>query len=71
MAIISMEKLAVIGIDAAKEDLLADLMDLGVVEITEQTDALREGDIPEGVVSLDGDEDIVAGLDAGIGRAHV
>ena len=31
MAIISMEKLAVIGIDAAKEDLLADLMDLGVV----------------------------------------
>lgn len=68
MAIISMEKLAVIGIDAAKEDLLADLMDLGVVEITEQTDALREGDIPEGVVSLDGDEDTVAGLDAGIAR---
>lgn len=63
-----MEKLAVIGIDAAKEDLLADLMDLGVVEITEQTDALREGDIPEGVVSLDGDEDTVAGLDAGIAR---
>ncbi len=68
MAIISMEKLAVIGMDAAKEDLLADLMDLGVVEITEQTDALREGDIPEGVVSLDGDEDTVAGLDAGIAR---
>lgn len=63
-----MEKLAVIGMDAAKEDLLADLMDLGVVEITEQTDALREGDIPEGVVSLDGDEDTVAGLDAGIAR---
>jgi len=63
-----MEKLAVIGIDAAKEDLLADLMDLGVVEITEQTDALREGDIPEGVVSLDGDEDTVAGLDAEIAR---
>ncbi len=66
-----MEKLAVIGIDDVKESLLADLMDLGIVEITDQTEEFKEDESLRQIVSLDGDEDIVSGLESRIARFGV
>ena len=36
MSIVKMKKAAVIGLDTEKESLIADLMDLGVMQITQR-----------------------------------
>lgn len=71
MAIIKMEKLAVIGVDAAKEDLIADLMDLGMVEITDRNVMLSENENLSDAVTCDGDEDKVAEIDGKIAKLGI
>ena len=50
-----MEKLAVIGLSNTKDKLIADLADLGVVEITERfipgADEIKDPDAPEALES--------------------
>lgn len=67
MSIAKMEKLAVIGLDTVKEELISRLMDLGMVEITDQSARLAEEDWV-GLGVRDGNEDEVAALDAEINR---
>ena len=67
MSIAKMEKLAVIGLDTVKEELISRLMDLGMVEITDQSARLAEEDWA-GLGVRDGNEDEVAALDAEINR---
>lgn len=71
MAIVKMEKLAVIGVDAAKENLIADLMNLGMVEITDRTAVLSENEKLNGIVVQDGDEDKVAEIDGQIAKLGI
>ena len=55
MSIAKMEKLAVIGLSNTKDRLIADLADLGVVEITERfipgADEIKDPDAPEALES--------------------
>lgn len=55
MSIAKMEKLAVIGLSNTKDKLIADLADLGVVEITERfipgADEIKDPDAPEALES--------------------
>lgn len=55
MSIAKMEKLAVIGLSNTKDKLIADLADLGVVEITERfipgADEIKDTDAPEALES--------------------
>lgn len=55
MAIVKMQKLSAIGMNAEKKDLLKDLMDLGVVEISSAAEKLQEEDW-KALVVKDGDE---------------
>lgn len=66
-----MEKLAVIGVDVAKENLIADLMDLGMVEITDQADMLSKNESLNDVVISDGDEDKVSEIDGKIAKLGI
>ena len=50
MAIIKMQKVAVIGLEKAKSDLIAQLMDLEAVELTDQTDKLSDEVWAENVI---------------------
>ncbi|MGN0709321.1 MAG: hypothetical protein ACI4LM_03650, partial [Anaerovoracaceae bacterium] len=65
MSIVSMEKLAVIGLKSEKERLLPKLMDLGMVEITDQTSMLDD-DEWKNLAKPDGDEEAAAALESEI-----
>jgi V/A-type H+-transporting ATPase subunit I len=60
-----MEKLAVIGLKSEKERLLPKLMDLGMVEITDQTSMLDD-DEWKNLAKPDGDEEAAAALESEI-----
>lgn len=62
MAIVKMNKLSVIGMNEEKQDLLRDLMDLGVVEVSGVTDKLQDEEWKDLVVK-DGDEEHVSEYD--------
>lgn len=68
MAIIKMQKVAVIGLEKAKSDLIAQLMDLEAVELTDQTDKLSDEVWAENVIQ-DSDQEQVSYLEAKIGRS--
>ena len=68
MAIIKMQKVAVIGLDKVKNDLIAQLMDLEAVELTDQTDKLTDEFWAENAVQDGGLED-AAYLEAKIVRS--
>lgn len=68
MAIVKMKKLSVIGIKDEKKQLIKDLMDLGVVEITDGSTKLHDEDWSKLVVR-DGDEETVAKYDEWISKA--
>lgn len=68
MSIIRMKKLAVIGLDTAKETLISELMELGVVQLTDQNHRQEEEKFPEGTGCLDGDEEKTSALDAELSR---
>lgn len=71
MSIISMKKVAVIGLDTVKETLISDLMEAGVVQITDQARRLTEDEAFQGLGTRDGNEDEVAALDQQINRVAV
>lgn len=71
MSIISMKKVAVIGLDTVKENLISDLMELGVVQITDQGQRLAEDDQWKDLGMKDGNETAVAELDRDINQASL
>ncbi|MEG1566824.1 MAG: V-type ATP synthase subunit I [Anaerovoracaceae bacterium] len=70
MSIIKMKKVAVIGLDTTKEKLISDLMEIGVVEITDQSLQLAD-DKWKLLGSRDGDEDKIAALESQINRVSL
>ncbi len=68
MAIVKMKKLSVIGINDEKKQLIKDLMNFGVVEITDGSVKLQDEDWSKLVVR-DGDEETVAKYDEWISKA--
>ncbi len=68
MAIVKMKKLSVIGINDEKRKLMKDLMDLGVVEITDGSAKLQDEEWSRLVVR-DGDEESVAQFESWIAKA--
>lgn len=71
MSIIKMKKVAVIGLDTVKEKLISDLMELGVVQITDQGQKLTEDDRWKELGKRDGDEEMVSAMDLKINRASL
>lgn len=66
-----MKKVAVIGLDTAKEKLISDLMELGMVEITDQAQKLTESEEWRGLGERDGDSDKLTVMDYDINRVAV
>lgn len=62
MAIVKMNKLSVIGMNADKQELIKSLMDLGIIEITSTAEKLQDDDWMD-LVTKDGDEESVAATD--------
>ena len=62
-----MKKVAVIGLDNKKNKLISDLMELGVLEITDQSDRLLEENF-SGNVSKDGNEEEVAEMESRLNK---
>lgn len=71
MSIVKMKKLAVIGLDTAKEKLISDLMELGAVQITDQSSKLAEDEIWKDFGVKDGNETEVASLELLINRVSL
>lgn len=71
MSIVKMKKVAVIGLDTVKEKLISDLMDLGVVQITDQSEKLEEDALWQDFGSRDGNEETVATLELSINRTSL
>lgn len=71
MSIVRMKRLAVIGLDTEKETLISDLMELGVVQITDQTQKLAEDETFAGLAGKDGDEEAAAALELEINRVSL
>lgn len=57
MSIVKMQKVSVFGLDACKDDLMTELMNLEAVELTDQTAKLTEEDWAGKVVLDDGSEE--------------
>lgn len=71
MSIIRMKKLAVIGLDTTKDKLISDLMELGVVQITDQGQRIDEEEEWKDIGNKDGDEDRISAMDAQINRVSL
>lgn len=63
MAIVEMKRLSVIGLDEVRDDLLADLIDLGIVQITDQKTADEETALQPALAGGGADGDKIARLD--------
>lgn len=63
MAIVKMNKLSIIGLSSEKEALLRDLMELGVVELKDQSDKLLDQQWAA-ITRRDGDEDQVSAIES-------
>lgn len=68
MSIIDMKRIAVIGLDTVKEDLISDLMEIGVVEITDTGNSISENESADHALIKDGAEERVSTLDLHISR---
>lgn len=71
MSIIRMKKMALIGLDTAKEDLISDLMEAGVVQITDQSKMLSEDETWAGFLQKDGSEAEIVRLEQEINRVGI
>ena len=69
MSIIKMQRVAVIGLDTAKEKLMNQLMDFGAVELTDQSGKLSE-EIWADNTSVDEDREKVSAIEAKLNRAE-
>ncbi|MEI3518276.1 MAG: hypothetical protein V8R14_02125 [Clostridia bacterium] len=68
VSIIDMKRIAVIGLDTVKEDLISDLMEIGVVEITDTGNSISENESADHALIKDGAEERVSTLDLHISR---
>lgn len=66
-----MQKVAAIGLDTIKENLISELMDLGVVEVTNQAQKLVELEEWQGLAEKDGNEIKATALDAELNRVSL
>ena len=71
MSIIKMKKVAVIGLDTVKEKLISELMEAGVMQITDQGQRLTEEETWKDLGVKDGDDNKVTSLDAQINRVSL
>lgn len=71
MSIVKMKKVAVIGLDTKKEQLISDLMELGVVQITDQGQRITDDEEWKDLAARDGDDDVVAALDIQLNRVSL
>lgn len=71
MSIIKMKKLAVIGLDTVKENLISDLMELGAVQITDQSSRLSDDEVWKDFGIRDGNEEEVAALELQLSRVSL
>ena len=69
MAIVKMKKVAVIGLDTVKEELISALMDLGAVQVTDQGQRFTADERWKDLGVRDGDENRVTSLEMEINRA--
>lgn len=69
MAIVKMKKLSVIGLETEKAGLLNRLMDLGAVELNDQSEKLLDSEWSS-IVTKDGDEDQVSELDGRLAKVE-
>ena len=64
MSIVKMKKMAVIGLDTVKENLISDLMELSAVQITDQSAKLTDdSNIWRSIGAKDGDDSAAADLE--------
>ena len=64
MSIVKMKKMAVIGLDTVKENLISNLMELSAVQITDQSEKLTDdSNIWRGIGARDGDDSAAADLE--------
>lgn len=71
MSIVKMQKLTVIGHDSIRNDLIHDLMTLGVVEITSQEEKFQSGSEWKHLIKSDANETAVRRYDNWISRANL
>lgn len=71
MSIIKMKKVAVIGLDTVKEELISELMEAGVIQITDQGQRITEEETWKDLGVKDGDDNKVTSLDAEINRVSL
>lgn len=69
MSIVKMQRIAVIGLDTRKEELMSRLMDFGAVELTDQADKL-EDELWRDAVIRDDNQEAVSGLERKISRSE-
>ena len=62
------EAIEMIGLDTVKEDLISDLMEIGVVEITDTGNSISENESADHALIKDGAEERVSTLDLHISR---
>lgn len=70
MSIVNMKKLAVIGLDTSKEDLISKLMNLEAVQINDAGSISGNGEEVQ-IGTRDGDDDKVIALDAMVNRVGI
>ena len=63
--------MAVIGLDTVKEKLISELMEAGVMQITDQGQRLTEEETWKDLGVKDGDDNKVTSLDAQINRVSL
>ena len=68
MSIIRMQRIAVIGLDTRREELMSRLMEFGAVELTDQTGKLEDSLWKEAAVK-DENQEAVSALEAKVNRA--
>ena len=70
MSIVKMKRIALVGLDVKKDELISNLMDFGALEITDQTSKLAE-DIWQSSTSVDEDLEETSKLEYKLDRAEI
>ena len=70
MSIVKMKRIALVGLDVNKDDLLSELMDFGALELSDQTSKLSE-DVWLNAAKVDENQETEAELELKINRAEL
>ena len=70
MSIVKMKRIALVGLDVKKDELLSNLMDFGALELTDQTSKLAD-DVWQKSVKIDVNQEALSELELEINRAEL